>query len=106
MARSYFHSRNLSSTCCVLYDCMYATIKDKSAHSKALTILPVNIVSKIFVKVSVKRTGGRFETLFLLTLPLSIGENNAIFALSGNSPDERHLFIVSDSERTFAFGGD
>ena len=51
--------------------------------------------SYILEKVFRKLTGLKFETLFLSSDCLSIGETDAIFALSGKTPLEILLLIVS-----------
>ena len=51
--------------------------------------------SYILDKVFSTLTGLNFETLFLLSICLSIGERDAIFALSEKTPLEILLFIAS-----------
>ena len=55
--------------------------------------------SYISEKVFRALTGPKFETLFLSSHCLSIGETDAIFALSGKTPLEILLFIASGNEK-------
>ena len=54
-------------------------------------MIDLYILEKVFRTL----TGLKFETLFLSLDCLSIGETDAIFALSGKTPLEILLFIAS-----------